>query len=435
MNPIAEQLNKTLEGTVVSRLLSQLGKRMFFPKGIVAQSAEATAKATRFNATIGMAVSQGNPIMLPSLKKLLPSLSSKEAVSYAPTGGIPGLRKAWQDQILEKNPSLGGTESFSLPMVIPGLTSGIFQLAELFLDPGDEALTSDMFWGNYRLIFETRRQATLNTFKFFSDAGGFNLPAFEEALKSAAGRVKKLLVVLNFPNNPSGYTPTKDEANGIAAALSRAADGGLDLLVVCDDAYFGLFFEENCERESLFAKVAQLHPRILAAKIDGSTKEDLVWGFRVGFVSFASKGLEEAHYHALLQKLMGSIRASVSSSPGVSQHLIAQTIASPSYSKEKDEFMEVMRGRYETVKKVLASEEAHAVADLLQPLPFNSGYFMSFVCKGISAEQLRLTLLDQGIGTIAIGTEFLRIAFSSIDAEDIPALYSEIFKTARSLTA
>lgn len=432
MNPLAQSLNSTLEPTVVYRLLSELGKRMFFPKGIVAQSAEATAKATRFNATVGMAVGKGQPIMLPSLQKLVPALSSKEAVGYAPTGGVASLRELWKKQMLKKNPRLRDGR-FSLPMVIPGLTSGIFQAEELFLDPGDEVLIADMFWGNYRLVIEGRREAKIRSFPYFSEAGGFNIEGFRKALLEAAGRLSKLMVILNFPNNPSGYTPTVAEADGMAAALVEAAEAGLDLAVVCDDAYFGLFFEPDCETESFFARMAEAHERILAIKIDGSTKEDLVWGLRVGFMSFASKGLTEAHYAAILQKLMGSIRSSVSSSPGISQHLLVRTLGSASYEEEKTAFMSQMLDRYREVKKVLAEPEAQAARKLLEPLPFNSGYFMSFVCKGISAEELRLNLLEKGIGTIAIGTEFLRIAFSSVDIEDVRPLYHEIFAAAEEL--
>lgn len=433
MNPLATQLNSALQGTLIERLLSQLGKRMFFPKGIVAQSAEASSKATRYNATVGMALSKGQPIMLPSLQTLLPGLSSREAVAYSPTGGILALRETWKAQILEKNPSLK-TANFSLPMVIPGLTSGIFQAEELFLDPGDEVLIADMFWGNYRLIIETRREARITAFPYFNPQGGFNTEAFRHSLLDAATRLKKLMVILNFPNNPSGYTPNKEESQAMAQALKDAAEAGLDLVVVCDDAYFGLFFEEDCETESFFAKISQLHERILAVKIDGSTKEDLSWGLRVGFMTFSAKGLGQDHYAALLQKLMGSIRASVSSSPSLSQNLLLKTMQSPGYEKEKEEFAALMLERYRQVVEILQDEEARKLHSVLSPLPFNSGYFMAFKCRGFSAEDLRLNLLDKGIGTISIGTEYLRIAFSSIDAQDIRPLYHEIFASAAALS-
>jgi aspartate/methionine/tyrosine aminotransferase len=406
---------------------------MFFPKGIVAQSAEAANKASLFNATVGMALEAGQPLMLPSLQKLIPGLTSREAVAYAPTGGFPVLRGLWKEQLLAKNPSINSAEDLSHPMIVPGLTAGIFQAAELFLDPGDLVLIPDMFWGNYRLIIEGRKEASIQGFPFFSSQGGFNLQAFSQSLNEAVGKVKKLMVILNFPNNPSGYSPTKQESAAIVQALTAVADKGLDILVVTDDAYFGLFYEPTCETESIFAKLVKVHPRILAMKIDGATKEDLVWGFRVGFVTFGSRDMTQPQYEALLQKLMGSIRSSVSSSPGISQHLLIKTLQSPEYAKDKASFEKIMQQRYTAVRGVIDSPQGQEARVHLEPLPFNSGYFMSFRCKGFSAEALRLALLDQGVGTISIAGEFLRIAFSSIDAKDIPTLYDKIFTTAAGL--
>ena len=64
----AQGLNQTLGGTAAERLLSQYGKRAYFPKGIVAQSAEARSRAKRFNATAGMAFQEGVPLSLPVIK-------------------------------------------------------------------------------------------------------------------------------------------------------------------------------------------------------------------------------------------------------------------------------------------------------------------------------------------------------------------------------
>ena len=41
LTPLAIELNKTLAGTTPGELLSDLGARLYFPKGIIAQSAEA----------------------------------------------------------------------------------------------------------------------------------------------------------------------------------------------------------------------------------------------------------------------------------------------------------------------------------------------------------------------------------------------------------
>jgi hypothetical protein len=57
---------------------------------------------------------------------------------------------------------------------------------------------------------------------------------------------------------------------------------------------------------------------------------------------------------------------------------------------------------------------------------------MSFRCEGISAEALRKELLSKhGIGVISLGENCLRIAFSSLDEEQIPSVFGTIYETAR----
>ena len=72
MNALADEVNKILDGGAAGRLLADLGRRMYFPKGILTQSAEAGAKAKRFNATIGMAYEGGEPMILDAVRAALP---------------------------------------------------------------------------------------------------------------------------------------------------------------------------------------------------------------------------------------------------------------------------------------------------------------------------------------------------------------------------
>jgi len=167
MNSLAQELNTILEGSIVSDLLSSFGRRFYFPKGIVAQSAEAKKKATRFNATVGMATSKGKPMFLNSVRDQISELSESDVFPYAPTPGVLELRNKWREEMDEKNPSLAG-KTTSVPLVTTGLTHGLSVLGDMFLDKGDSIVVPDMFWGNYRLIFEDRNQADIVSFPFFS---------------------------------------------------------------------------------------------------------------------------------------------------------------------------------------------------------------------------------------------------------------------------
>jgi aspartate/methionine/tyrosine aminotransferase len=438
MNALAEELNTSLEGTVAYRLLADMGRRMYFPKGILSQSAEAGQRAHRFNATIGMACREGGePLILSSIREGLPSLSPTEAVAYAPTDGIKALRNRWREEIVAKNPGLRG-KSFSVPVVVPGLTAAISYLADLFIEPGDTVVVPDLHWPNYRLIVEERKMAAGLSYPIFvpepeaSGPGRFNIAGLEARLREAGARRGKAVAILNFPNNPTGYSPTEEEAARIVEALKRVAREGTDLLVICDDAYFGLQYEKGLIKESLFSRLVDADSRILAVKADGPTKEEFVWGFRLGFITFGGQGLNEKHYDALVKKLMGVIRSSVSNSSAPVQHLLLRALDAKSHGPEKAAYRELLAERYALVRAFL---DSHKLPATLRILPFNSGYFMSFECVGISAEALRERLLEEGIGTISLQDRYLRVAFSSVEAKDIEALYAAIFAAAAELGA
>ncbi len=425
MNILAEELNSILEGSIVDDLMSGFGRRFFFPKGIVAQSAEAKKKATRFNATVGMATSNGKPMFLNSVKDQISELSVVDVFPYAPTPGVLELRNRWRQEMDEKNPSLAGKET-SVPLVTSGLTHGLSVLGDMFLDKGDAIVFPDMFWGNYRLIFEGRNQADIITFPFFSNDGGMNIQGFEKALSNAPGN--KVAFVLNFPNNPTGYTPSKDDGDKISKMLLKLAKNGKKILAIMDDAYFGLFYEEESLKESLFGRLADLHENILAVKVDGVTKENFAWGFRVGFLTFASKNLSSEALGAITTKTSGAIRSSISNSNKMAQSLVLKSFSSDTYQSEKDAGFKILKERYLKVRKLV---EAFDSDSPLSSLPFNSGYFMTFLYTGDS-EKLRVHLLDQyGIGTISIQGKYLRIAYSSVELENLDELYTLINKAAK----
>ena len=425
LNTLSQELNSILAGTTAGSLLSDLGTRIYFPKGIIAQSAEAKKLGKTANATIGTALQNGKPIILDSVHKFAPELSAAELVSYAPTAGNPELRAQWKEKLIQKNPGLA-EKSISLPVVVPGLTAGISFLSDLFVDEKHPLLAANPSWDNYALIVETRRNSELRQFNMFKD-GGFDIDSFRKALADEAKSSGSVRVILNFPQNPSGYSPTKKEAKEIIEAVKAEAEKGTKIIVWDDDAYFGLNYEDDIYPQSLFAELCDIHENVLAVKIDGPTKEDFAWGFRNGFITFGGKGMTEAQYDALIKKLMGLIRSSVSCSTTPSQSIMLRALKEPGLNDEKLSYRKVLEGRYKLVRKFVDSHKSAK----LTPLPFNSGYFMSFALNGIDAEEMRQRLLNEkGIGTIAIDPKTLRVAFSSLDEDKIGVVYSAIYEMA-----
>ena len=305
-------------------------------------------------------------------------------------------------------------------------------VGDVFVEPGDVLLLHDKYWGNYRLTFSVMRKAKVATYATYTDQGGFNVAAMKAAILEQGKRSGKVILLLNFPNNPTGYAPTVIEAQAIAAALKSCAESGIRLVVIHDDAYFGLFYEEGVRTESLFGLTANLHEKILAIKLCGATKEEYVWGFRTGFITYGTLSSKSAElYGALEKKTLGSIRGNISNSPHPSQSLVLKALQSPEFRTEKEQKFRIMKARANQVKEVLNSGKYDTVWTYY---PFNSGYFMCLKLKTVDAEKLRVHLLDRyGVGTISAGEKDLRVAFSCIETENIQELFDIIYHAAMDL--
>ncbi len=339
MNPLAQELNEIIikANPHIYDMLSEVGKTLFFPKGILTQSAEAKEKAYKLNATIGMAMEKGKTMYLHSVMDSLQGFDPDESISYAPSYGIMPLRKAWKESMIEKNPSLKDKD-ISLPIVTNAVTHGLSVVSDLWIDRGDRIIFPDKIW-EYRMIFEVVGSAEIVQYPLFDGNRGFNLKGFRKCLLAEAEKRDKIIVLLNFPNNPTGYTVTSEEGTKIADILTEIAVKGTNVIAVMDDAYFGLFYEDDVLKESLFASIIGRDPRLLAIKLDGATKENYVWGLRVGFITYGAhiKGATRPVYDALERKTAGDVRASISNASHLSQTIILKSLQSGTFASEKHE--------------------------------------------------------------------------------------------------
>ncbi|MEN8246564.1 MAG: aminotransferase class I/II-fold pyridoxal phosphate-dependent enzyme [Thermodesulfobacteriota bacterium] len=435
MNPIAQELNQTIEtgNPHVLEMLSDIGKALFFPKGILSQSAEAKEKAHRLNATIGIAKEGGHIMRFDSVMETIKDIPPSQSLTYAPSFGIPDLRSIWHDSIYSKNSSLSG-KPISLPVVTCGITHGVSMFGDIWLDPGDVVILPDMMWGNYNMVLGLRKGARISSYPIFTDQGAFNVNALEKVVRDEARQNSKITVLLNFPHNPSGYTATKAEGDRIAELLIDVARGGTNVIVVTDDSYFGLFYEEETLKESVFAKLCGKDPRLLAIKLDGCTKENFVWGLRVGFMTYglSAGGQEKAVYDALEKKTAGCIRGNISNASHLGQSIVLKSMQNDKFPAEKEEKFTTLKARAQKVKSVLADPKYQ---DAWEAYPFNSGYFMCIRLKNLNAEKLRIHLLDKyGVGLISIGEDNLRVAFSCIDEDQIQTLFDLVLEGVNDLT-
>jgi aspartate/methionine/tyrosine aminotransferase len=426
MNPLAIELNDAISeaSDAAFKMLSKLGLELYMPKGIITQAAQAKEKAYKYNATLGIATKGGKPFYLPCIYDCIDTFQPDELFSYAPTKGVLKLREAWKEKLLRDNPSLQHKE-ISLPIVTNALTHGLSIAADLFCNEGDYVVTPNKFWGNYRLIFSVRRGANISTFNTFEGVN-FNVNGLLEKVEECGKLKGKVVLLLNFPNNPAGYTPSEEEAVHLAQGLKKIADNGVQLVCITDDAYFGMFYG-NCFRQSIFALLSGISPNILSIKLDAATKEMFVWGFRVGFITFSAPAGAKGGklLQALEKKTEGLIRGTVSNCSHPSQSMVLKALKHPLLAEQTDENVAILKRRAAKTKEIVSHPK---YKDRFTAYPFNSGYFLCVKVDGVDAEDVRIHLLDKyGIGVISASSTDLRIAFSSVEEENLEDLFNMLY--------
>nr|XP_061799087.1 aspartate aminotransferase-like [Nerophis lumbriciformis] len=420
VHPAAVILNRDLEqeSPEILAALSPLGRGAVFPPDIPFQAAE--ARATQLNGTIGVFTDgQGGAVPLPAIAEglALEPTARDRALLYSPVGGMPDLRRAWRERQRRNQPE--GIPS-SLPIVTVGLTHGLSLVADLFGGPGRRVAIPGPFWGNYRQTFTLRTGAEVRSEPWITE-GRFRPAAIADCLRDLpAGEPAVALV--NFPSNPGGYSPTVAERAALRNSLLEIAEVR-PLVVLCDDAYAGVVYDDSIPKQSMFWQLTGAHPRLLAVKIDGATKELAFFGGRVGFLTFGVEHGSKTEA-ALESKAMGLLRATVGSPVAISQMLLLRALESGEAETQMAEIHRISRRRYEAVKPLLDELDPA----LLRPMPFNAGYFVLFeLPAGIDADKVRHHLIEQhSTGVVSITGLYLRLALCSVRTDDLPEMVRRI---------
>ena len=401
---------------------SKLGANIILPQDVLIQSKETATVEGAINATIGIATINKKAMSLPSINKVLTELNNSEYLPYSPTPGLPKMRELWKEKILTDNPSIN-KDFLSLPMVTTGITQGIDIAANLFSQKGDALLLPNLFWQNYAQIYTIKLGNTIYKYNQFDENNEFSINNFKKTLYNI--KEDKISLILNFPNNPTGYTPSDVELDSLVEVINIFAqeNPNKQIIIVSDDAYFGLFFEENHKTPTLSAtyKLAE-NENCLIVKLDGITKEFYSWGLRVGFITYYTKNDELRKI--LLEKTQGYLRSTTSSPSNLSQQIAVRLLDNKQSLEEKEINDKLIEERYNELKQAISKENLDS---LVTVLPFNSGYFFTIkLPSNINAHDFRLKFLNEyKYGVYSMDDEHIRIAFSCLDKELIPELINK----------
>jgi len=438
--------------TPLYNALSEQGKRIYLPQGVFHWSGRAKKEA-EISGTLGSAFgyekdfieggsSEWVPLYLEDIKNYT-TLSVSDVVPYSQVSGLEDLKNVWKKWIIKKSGYIKDTEHDKLnrlenlittPVVTSGLTNGIFLCCSLFLNPGEFIISPNKRWGNYDNIVEKLIGAKIKSFDFFTE-NKFNTQGLKNAIYEVSKNQDKLILILGFPNNPTGYVPNDEEIEELIKTLRQIQiELSKPIIVLVDDAYEPYIYSDNVINRSIFYALHEIEEDIIPIKLDGITKEMLLYGGRIGFITIGLKphwvSTDEelmALKSELNNKLSGLVRTTISNSNHFYQTLVIKLfkdVGMEGLIQKRNKIKNLLKDRYEKI-----NEELRKIDNSNISVDPNAGGFFVFVNLNpnkLSANQFADHLLSNyKVGVIPIekhnnNVNGIRIAYCSIDLTKIP---------------
>ena len=259
--------------------------------------------------------------------------------------------------------TVGGSEAIDLAM-------------RAFIKPGDEVIVPLPSFVCYGPLAAMCGAKVVNINMRVED----NFKLTPELLKSAITDKTKLLV-LPFPNNPTGSIMEKSDLEAIAEVLR-----GTDIVVISDEIYSELNYTDT--RHVSIAEIPGMKERTIL--INGFSKTYSMTGWRLGYVC------AEPEVTAQLTKLH---QYAIMCAPTTSQFAAIEAI------RNGDEDVRLMREEYNYRRKFIVNGFNKLGLTCFEPL----GAFYCFPCiksTGMSSEDFCNNLLKEGKVAIVPGGAF-----------------------------
>ena len=260
-------------------------------------------------------------------------------------------------------------------IVTVGVSEAMDLAVRALLNPGDEVLFHEPCYVSYMPLVR------------FAHAMPVPIPlTAEEGFRLSRARLEKActprtrLLVLNYPNNPTGATLDRARVEDIAAFARER-----DLIVLADEIYSELTYEgERCS----IASLPGMRERTIF--LHGFSKAWAMTGFRMGFACGPAP---------LIEAMMKVHQYTMLCAPTPSQKAAVEALTNP----ERD--IRLMTAEYEKRRYLLVS----AFEGMGIPCSRPAGAFYAFPCIrqfGIKSKDFALRLLDEENVAVVPGSAF-----------------------------
>jgi len=294
---------------------------------------------------------------------------------YTRLDGIASLREAIARKLMRDNDLAVDPDSGVL--VTSGATAGFYAAALALLDPGDEVVLFEPFYG-YHLNTLTAMRITPVTVPLASGDWALDVDRLRRTITS-----KTRAIIVNTPSNPCGKVFSRGELEAIASIAEEH-----DLFVFTDEIY-EYFLYDGHQHISL-ATLPGMAERTIS--ISGLSKTFSITGWRIGYLTADPRWLPSiAYFHDLTY-----VCAPAPFQYGAAAGLLGLPVS----------FYKGLSAEYQSKRDLLCS--ALMAAGFTPSIPAGAYYVLADVSSLVGAtakEKARTLLRERGVAAVA-GTAF-----------------------------
>lgn len=399
-----------------SHAKGKAAKDKIFGANAAAVAAEVKyGKAAVANATIGALLDDKEVLTcLPTVEKVFRNLPTSEIIAYAPISGLPSYLEA------AINLTFGNhkPDAYIDAVATAGGSGVIHHAIWNYTEFGNTVLTSDWFWGPYRVLCQDALRK-LDTYQLFDENLNFNIKAFESKVNELIAKQESLLVIINAPaHNPTGYSLTDAEWDQVID-VCKSIPKEKRITILVDIAYLDYAGEADASR-AFMTKFGGLPENILGIFAFSMSKGYTMYGQRCGAMIGVSSNKDViTEFAAINQYTSRATWSNISRSP---MQLLAtiynDKILLADVQRERAELYKLIRERADIFMQ-------EAKESNLKMLPYIAGFFLTIPAKDPDAVCDKLH--DDNIFAVPLA-KGVRIAVCAVSAAKIKGMAGKVAK-------
>lgn len=203
------------------------------------------------------------PITMAAMRSLL-----EGNTHYVVGPGILELREAIQKKMLEEN---GVKCDVNHILLTPGGKNAIYLAIHAVLNPEDEVIVLDPAWVSYEPIIQAAGGKCVKVKLDYKNQYRITKEKLEEAYTS-----KTKMLIINYPNNPTGRILHPEEADILEKFLLEHPD----LYLLSDEIYEKIIYDNH--KNISMASKASIQDRVIT--VNGFSKCVAMTGWRIGYM-------------------------------------------------------------------------------------------------------------------------------------------------------